>query len=59
MAKLSLINREAKRMRTVQKYASKRAALKAKISNQGLSAEECLEAMRSSPWFLQKIRSRP
>ena len=46
MAKRSLINREAKRLRTVQKYASKRAALKAKISNQSLSAEERLAAMR-------------
>jgi small subunit ribosomal protein S14 len=46
MAKLSLINREAKRMRTVQKYASKRAALKAQISDQSLSADERLSAMR-------------
>ena len=46
MAKLSLINREAKRMRIVQKYASKRAALKAKISDQSLGADERLEAMR-------------
>lgn len=46
MAKRSLINREAKRLRTVQKYASKRAALKAEISDQSLSAEERLAAMR-------------
>ncbi len=46
MAKLSLINREAKRMRIVQKYASKRAALKARISDQSLSADERLEAIR-------------
>lgn len=46
MAKLSLINREAKRMRIVQKYASKRAALKTKISDQSLSADQRLEAMR-------------
>ncbi len=45
MAKLSLINREAKRMRIVQKYASKRAALKARISDQSLSADERLEAI--------------
>jgi len=45
MAKLSLINREAKRMRIVQKYASKRAALKARISDQRLSADERLEAI--------------
>jgi small subunit ribosomal protein S14 len=47
MAKLSLINREAKRMRVVQKYASKRAALKARISDQSASPEERLEAMRA------------
>lgn len=46
MAKLSLINREAKRMRTVQKYASKRAALKKQISDQSLSADDRLAAMR-------------
>lgn len=46
MAKLSLINREAKRMRTVQKYASKRAALKARACDQSLSADERLDAMR-------------
>ena len=46
MAKLSLINREAKRMRIVQKYASKRAELKAKIKDQSLSAEERMDAMR-------------
>jgi small subunit ribosomal protein S14 len=47
MAKLSLINREAKRMRVVQKYASKRAALKARISDQSASPEERREAMRA------------
>ena len=46
MAKLSLINREAKRVRTVKKYAARRAALKAKIRDQGASAEERMEAMR-------------
>ena len=45
MAKLSLINRQAKRMRIVQKYASKRAELKATISDQSLTGEERLEAM--------------
>ena len=47
MAKLSLINREAKRERLVQKYASKRAALKAKIKDQNVSADEKLEAIRA------------
>lgn len=46
MAKLSIINREAKRLRTVKKYAAKRAALKARIRDQGASAEERMEAMR-------------
>jgi small subunit ribosomal protein S14 len=45
MAKLSLINREAKRLRVVQKYASKRAALKARISDQSLTGEERREAI--------------
>ena len=46
MAKLSLVNREAKRVRIVQRYAAKRAALKARASDQSLSADERLEAMR-------------
>lgn len=46
MAKLSLINRETKRTRMVQKYASKRAALKARISDQSATPEERLQAMR-------------
>jgi small subunit ribosomal protein S14 len=33
MAKKSMVNREAKRLRTVQKYAAKRAELKAVIQN--------------------------
>jgi len=45
MAKLSLINRQAKRVRIVQKYAAKRAELKAAIGNQRLTGEERLEAM--------------
>lgn len=40
MAKLSVINRELKRMKTVQKYAAKRADLKAKLSDLKLSPEE-------------------
>ena len=47
MAKLSLINREAKREKLVQKYASKRAALKEKIKDQSASAEEKLDAVRA------------
>jgi small subunit ribosomal protein S14 len=45
MAKLSLINREAKRLRMVQKYAAKRAELKSRITDQGLKPEDRLDAM--------------
>lgn len=44
MAKLSLINREAKRAATVKKYAAKRAALKAIIDDATLSMEERMDA---------------
>jgi Ribosomal protein S14 len=44
MAKLSLINREAKRAKLVKKYAAKRAELKAIIDNAKLSDEERMEA---------------
>jgi small subunit ribosomal protein S14 len=44
MAKLSLINREAKRAKMVKKYAAKRAELKAVIDNAKLSDEERMEA---------------
>ncbi len=45
MAKLSMINRETKRARMVKKYAAKRAELKSRISDQGLKAEDRLDAM--------------
>ncbi|HHL45323.1 MAG TPA: 30S ribosomal protein S14 [Gammaproteobacteria bacterium] len=51
MAKVSMINREKKRARTVQKYAAKRAALKAKIKDISLDYEERLEAQHQ----LQKL----
>ena len=44
MAKLSLINREKKRAALVQKYAVKRAALKAVIQDQAKTEEERYEA---------------
>ena len=44
MAKLALINREAKRAATVAKYAAKRAALKAIINDASRSMEERYEA---------------
>jgi small subunit ribosomal protein S14 len=44
MAKLALINREAKRAKTVAKYAAKRAELLAVINNANLSDEERMDA---------------
>lgn len=44
MAKLALINREAKRAKLVKKYAAKRAELKAVIDNVKLSEDERMEA---------------
>jgi small subunit ribosomal protein S14 len=51
MAKKSMIAREAKRMKTVKKYAAKRAALKAIINNKESSPEEVEEAVMK----LQKL----
>lgn len=44
MAKLSLINRDIKRAKLAEKYASKRAALKAVIADQSKSDEERYQA---------------
>jgi small subunit ribosomal protein S14 len=44
MAKLSLINREEKRRRLVQKYAAKRAELKAIVDDASRSDEERMSA---------------
>ncbi len=44
MAKLSLINRDIKRAKLAEKYAPKRAALKAIINDQSKSDEERYEA---------------
>ena len=44
MAKLSTINREARRLKAVRKYAAKRAELKARSRNLDLSPEERAEA---------------
>jgi len=46
MAKKSMVNREIKRQRTVEKYAAKRAELKKAMSDSSLSAEERAEAQR-------------
>lgn len=40
MAKTSMIYRDLKRKKTVAKYAAKRAALKAKLTDQNISDEE-------------------
>ena len=45
MAKLSVINREARRKKLVNKYAAKRAELKAKSKNLDLTPEERWEAL--------------
>lgn len=44
MAKISMINRELKRRKTAKKYAAKRSALKAVISDPKASDEERWEA---------------
>ena len=44
MAKLSMINREVKRVKTAEKFAAKRAALKAIIDDSSKSDEDRYEA---------------
>ena len=44
MAKLGLINREAKRRKMVEKYKAKRAALEAIVSDESRSEDERFEA---------------
>jgi small subunit ribosomal protein S14 len=46
LAKLSIKNREAKRIALVKKYDARRKALKARSADQTLSMEERLEAQR-------------
>ena len=46
MAKQSMINREAKRARTVEQYAAKRAALKETVRDPANSDEQRREAQR-------------
>jgi len=47
MARLAIINRELKRVRTVKKYAVKRAALKAKMVDENLGDDERDAARRA------------
>ena len=51
MAKTSMVERERKRMKTVAKYANKRAELKAKVKDLSLSPEQRMEAQEK----LQKL----
>jgi small subunit ribosomal protein S14 len=46
MAKLSIVNREAKRQALVKKFAARRAALKTTFQDQTLSMDERLLAQR-------------
>ena len=46
MAKTSMVQRELKRSKLVQKYAAKRAALKATLRNPASTTEERWEAQR-------------
>lgn len=46
MAKTSMINREIKRMRTVEKYAAKRTELKRIMKDMATSDEDRAEAQR-------------
>ena len=52
MAKVSMIEREKKRIKTVKKYAAKRAALKATIKDPGVSYEERMVAQ-------EKLQKQP
>lgn len=61
MAKMSLINREAKRREMVKKYAGKRAALEAIISNVSASDEDRYAArmkLQSLPRDSSPVRLR-
>ncbi len=51
MAKMCMKEREKKRIKTVAKYAAKRAELKAKIKDDNVSFEERMEAQKA----LQKL----
>ncbi|MDP1636336.1 MAG: 30S ribosomal protein S14 [Gallionellaceae bacterium] len=61
MAKLALKNREAKRAKTVAKYAAKRAELLAIINNFKLSDEERMDArlkFQQQPRNASPVRQR-
>lgn len=59
MAKLSVINREKRRAKTVNKYATKRAELKRQFRDLNLSPEEryaALEALQKLPRDSSPVR---
>lgn len=61
MAKKSMVAREVKRAKLVAKYAAKRAALKATISNPNSSAEEvdaAVAKLNAMPRDASKTRMR-
>lgn len=61
MAKSCMVNREIKRIRLVQKYAVKRAELKAAIKNPSLSDEErtaAVEKLNKMPRDASSVRVR-
>ena len=61
MAKLSLINREEKRARTVKKFAAKRAEFKAAIASSKTSDEDrmaALLALQALPRNASPVRQR-
>ena len=61
MAKLSMINRDVKRTKTVEKFAAKRAALKAIIEDSTKTDEERYEArlkMQQLPRNASPVRQR-
>ena len=61
MAKLALINREEKRRKTVEKFAAKRAEIKAVISNAQASEEDRMaayKALQELPRNASPVRQR-
>jgi small subunit ribosomal protein S14 len=61
VAKLSMINRDVKRTKTVEKFAAKRAALKAIIEDSSKTDEERYEArlkMQQLPRNASPVRQR-
>ncbi|MGB1799754.1 MAG: 30S ribosomal protein S14 [Gammaproteobacteria bacterium] len=61
MAKACMVNREIKRIRLVNKYAAKRAELKAAIKNPSLSEEErsaAIEKLNKMPRDASSVRVR-